>query len=296
VRAALLVALLVACGRSDPPPRPLDPRAILARHAPHGERIVAGYEALPDRFAGRGPAFADFVDGGPAEVVDDLTTAVHELYHAYSLVLALERGVRGRAVVVDGEPLLVPSTETFPASELDATFPPAARTRRYRIYVSPSQPSQSTQIDGVYGLLDELVAYYHGARTLLELWPWLRDEADATGAQLADYAARLDTAGVALAELRLFVLHYVRHAEAAHPEVHAALIASQPFRRAFADAVAAYQGVVERAAALRPAVFERSSRRGAEAPIGAREPGFAEVERALDDQAYRAVQAALRPD
>ncbi len=328
----VLVGMLAACRDARPSPPPATPdaaavdiaamRALLARYSPAGERIVAAYEAMPTRFEiggatvqiSPGAGFAAFFDDAePYHHVDDLSTAVHEVYHAYSALTAyqllaargLAPGAGAMAVDTDGTPILVLFTATYPAREMDASFPAEGRTQRYRVYVSPSQPSQSSQVSGVFGLLDELVAYFHSARTIVDLWPWVRDEAPDDRTLLIDYLARLHEIWVPFAELELFVLHYVEHAAAAHPDVERALRGSDGFRRALAAVDRDYRALLARAADLEPEVVAFARGRGVDAvlaggtltvdgtPVPGRDAGYDAVVGLLESEHYRALREGL---
>lgn len=337
----LLVSLAIAAGcggggrrggdgsssRARPPAGPPDipaMRALLDRYAPTASHILRDLEVLPTRFViGRTTStlsfdkgFADYIDDDSiAERVSYLSTAVHESYHAYAPRLgyhllvrsgATELGLGAEGLYVGGEPLLVHFSPTYPSAEMDATFPADARTFRYPTYVSPSQPPQSTQQDGVFGLLDEMTAYFHSARTHLDLWPWVRDEAPADEDLLENYVTRLHSIWQAYAEFRLYIAHYLLHARDHRPDVYRALLANDSFRRAFTACDDAWAALLAEAAALEPTVHAFARERGVEAdlvdgrlvmygtPSRIREPGYDALVRHLASERYQQVLAELR--
>ena len=77
--------------------------------------------------------------------------------------------------------------------------------------MSRSAGDSSTQSDGVFGLLDEWCAYYHGSHTTVDLWPWVRDEAPRHPDVISDYVASLHKIGQPYAEFKLYILHYLAH-------------------------------------------------------------------------------------
>ncbi len=183
-------------------------RALLARYSANGQYIVTTYEALPSEFdLGNGrtmkvshsKGFDDFFDdGAPENVVDYMSTAVHEVYHAYAGTMAYQLAVDGKvevgdgveALYVGGEPLLIAYSASYPAREMDSTFPADARTMRYATYVTESDALQSTQQYGAYGFIDEWAAYYNDARTIVDLWPGVRDESPSSERLAVNYVAR----------------------------------------------------------------------------------------------------------
>jgi hypothetical protein len=316
----------IGTSRSDGTAGPADVpamRALLARFAPAAERIVATYEALPTTFVlgdttitlSHSGGFADYwPDGEVDNLVDNMATAVHEVYHAYSgtrgyALLVEDGGARGEGVeAVDvGAPMLVRYVARFPAGELDATFPADARTARYPVYVYPSEPNHGTQLDGVYGLLDEWAAYYQGARVRFDLWPWVRDVAPAHAQLVLNYVARYHEMWVPYAELKLFILHYLRHARDRRPDAYRAIVGDPGFRRAFVAVDAAYAGLLAEAGRLEPAIHAFARSRGVDAgladgqltvdgtPFTIRDDAYPAVLRHLASEAYRPILADLAP-
>ncbi len=285
------VACAVACGGAAGPDGrvhsaqrtgPADAaarRALLARVSPSSEAIVAAYEALPTVFELlEGPYTVSssdtfdgyFRDSAIESVVTYMATGVHEMTHAYAgrmafQVLAeraLPLGDGALALPGDDGPRLVRFTPTFPARELDASFPSELRAFRFGAYIHPATPQLSTQVHGAYGLLDEYAASLAEARAVLDFWPWVRDEAPVDAGVVLQYAVLLDDLQGARAELRLFLLHYVLHARDHHPDVHAGLLGNAELRAAFADVDDRFAAAVDAARALEPEVWALAAGRG----------------------------------
>jgi hypothetical protein len=96
----------------------------------------------------------------------------------------------------------------------------------------------------------------------VELWPWVRDHTDDDPRVLADYAVALDDVQRSYVELRMFCLHYVRHARDHRPDVDRALRDNPARRAALIDVDDAYTRLVATAAALEPTVFAHARARG----------------------------------
>ena len=330
---ALACLVLVACGGgrgSGPAPsRPSGRadipamRAVLERWSSSGRYVVTSYESLPRRFVlgdttvtiGHSSGFGDyFDDGAPENLTGYMATAVHEVYHGWSSTMALqllvETGASARsradAVYVGREPMLVVFGATFPAREMDADFPAEARTRRYPTYVSQSPDAQSTQQEGVIGLLEEWAAYYHSARTTFDLWGWVRDESALVEKELNDYVVQLHQVPVPHAEFKLFILHYLLHAREHRPAIYRELMANQSFKRAFVACDAAWVALLAEAETLEPTVHAFARMRGYEvdvaggeltyhgSPFPVRDPVYPAVVARLASRPYREIEAALR--
>jgi hypothetical protein len=322
-RAVGIATLLVACGGSSRGDRlvhatvelghadPATIRALLAQYAPFGYAILTTYEAMPTRYelvsgaveVSTNDTFDGYLrDGALESLVTYTSTAVHEITHMYTsrmaLQLQVERGLPygdgAQAILVDDEPRLVPFTPTFPSIELDPTFPPDARTFRYGVYITPDSPSQGTQSQGIYGLLDELTASYQDARVSLAFWPWVRDHAPADARVIMNYAVLLDDLQRGHDEFTLFILHYLRHAREHRPDVYDAVIANADFRGAFLAVHDAYGALVAEVTALEPTVWAFARTRGV---ILERLDGQLAIDgnpqRSGEDAAIRAIRAHL---
>ena len=334
--AVAVVGALAACGGGgrgsslgpSGPAGPADPaamRALLARYSPSGHGIVSTVETLPEKVVmgngwevtiNPGMRFDDFLgDGAPENTVRYITTGVHEVTHSYATwmafkLLADQGGVYGDgalAIPADGDPTVVPITALFLTAQMDATFPADARTFRYGEYVTPDDPSLGTQVYGIYGLLDELAAYYQDSKTTLDLWPWVRDEAPAEGRVVLNYLVLLDDLPVPLAEFELYILHYLVHAKDHEPEIYDAIVGNQAFRDAFNAVRDGYTALVARAAELEPAVYAFAQGRGVDVerqagtilldgrPLSSADRAPHDAVRAyLDAEPYASMRAALR--
>ncbi len=289
-------------------------RALLERYSPTGMWIVRTYEAMPTTFVfGKTTStvsssgdFASYFDSSaPERVVDDISTGVHEVYHALSFRLGYQLQAEAKATeLVDAEghyvggnasPTLVRYTAVFPAREMDATFPADARaTFRYSTYVSPSTERQGTQQDGVFGLLDEWTAYLHGGRTVVDFWPWVRDEAPRTREVYVKYRSRFQGIWESHGEFKLFILHYLVHARERRPDVYRGLMSNESFRRAFIAADDAWTALLASAAALEPSVVALAADRGAGNTTFHRDDAFPAVQARLASEPYWAMLAELR--
>jgi hypothetical protein len=62
-------------------------------------------------------------------------------------------------------------TKTFPSREIIPSIPENLRTFRFSDYVETTNEIQSTQNEGIYGLLDEFNSYYQGTKASFDLLP-----------------------------------------------------------------------------------------------------------------------------
>ncbi len=290
-RLAVAVTLLAACGGGGPKVGPrttgssgfadvATARALLEKYSPRGYAVITTYETLPLTFElAEGPykfepptmTFEHYLEDGAYDLLPTkLSTCVHELGHGYGARMAFQlmvdrgepHGDGGEAILVDGDPWLVRYTPTFPAEDMDPTFPSDARTFKYEVYVAGEHAAGSTQMYGAYGLLDEYAAYYLGNRTTFEMWPWVRDAAPASSALILQYGVEMDDLQRTFDEMTLFLLHYLKHAREHQPEVYDALVANADFKGALLAVHDAFAALAAQAAALEPDVWALARERG----------------------------------
>lgn len=286
-------------------------RALLERYSPTGSWILHAADTLPRKFTigGRtitlsstGELARYFDDGAPENLVGYMSTAVHEVFHAISTRLGyqllVESGatelVDAQGVYLGGPPLLVRFNQSFPAREIDPSFPLEARSHRYATYISPSGENHGTQIDGVFGLMDEWTAYHHSARITLDFWPWIRDAAPKTRDVYVGYRSAMNSRWLAGTEFKLYILHYLVHARQHRPDVHSALMSNQTFRRAFAAIDDAWSELAREREQLEPAIASIAAERGAATVTYPGDDAYPAVMRYLASEPYKSQLAALR--
>jgi hypothetical protein len=190
------------------------------------------------------------------EHVQCLNTLVHELSHAYTDRLAWAQAAeRNLAVEMKdqyscyylggGESVLVHETPGFPSRDIHADFPAELKTERYRTYVHPSKPDLGTQKHGVYGLLDEFIAYYQGTRAAFRCAPFFREQAGRSPRVWLDFFDTVHSTSFARAEFRLYILRYLLRARAKAPKTYRLILENDGFRTVFNAVDSLYGALIE---------------------------------------------------
>lgn len=182
----------------------------------------------------------DYIKSSQAEdVLSEVNTAVHETAHEYTskvgYQLLLKQGVEhiGRNFYQAYYPgnsreFVVKITKCFPAAELNTVVDDDLQTERFASYVYPSRKDLGTQINGVYGLLDEFHAYYHGTKAVFDLYPYFEKEQD-----WALYFRNFYATYFAYQEFKYFILKYLVFAGQKHPEMYQKILENKEFRECF---------------------------------------------------------------
>jgi hypothetical protein len=123
-----------------------------------------------------------------------------------------------------------PKSKLFPSNELVRVIPESLRTFRFNTYVNAG-PTQSTQCDGVVGLMDEFNAYYHGSKVLYDLYPLFK-EAYGTGVSWS-WPSKFVSNADAFYEFDFFIKEYLLYAKQHHPSLYQELKTHPTFSYVF---------------------------------------------------------------
>ena len=281
--ALLSLAVVAASLRGDPSSRRLV-LDTLKSYSPTGYHIVSVYDGAPEEISMAGSRlrmsktdFMTYVRGAAMpEMASWFNVTVHETCHGYTgrmaYHLAPERkiavypGDRYLAFYIGGdEDILVRITRVFPSKEMAHTFPPGIRTFRFATYVDSPRSNMGTQVNGVYGLLDELNAYYHGTRTAFDLLPFYKKQSRQDAGIWRAFFNQVNGTYYAHLEFKLFILKYLIYAEKTHPEIYREIMGNEGFRKAFAAIDNNFTALNEEYSRSREGVFRFLKTRGIEA-------------------------------
>ena len=165
---------------------------------------------------------------------DGINMAVHEECHDFTWREAKHHYNAQAVYIGDGNHILVKHTDVFNSLEMASTIPQQLRTDRYDLYVgSPYDGGNlSSQVEGVYGLLNEYTAYYWGTQSALALYDYYMDQ-NATAEQWMDYIFDVTGTWGAYTEFRYFILQYMIYARDYYPAVYNGILSNQDFIEAF---------------------------------------------------------------
>ena len=121
-----------------------------------------------------------------------------------------------------------PTNKLFQSRILAAAIPEKLRTFRYKTYIESSTNFQSTQSNGVIGLLDEFNAYYHGSKVVFDLLPLYQEVKGNNFLWLwsSDFSANAD----AFYEFDFFIKEYLLYARSNYPALYEELKNDQDFK------------------------------------------------------------------
>ncbi len=214
---------------------------LLSRHSPDGTEIVQLALELQSR---QSPfKVSEYLEPDTRRsLLSSLNTVVHEACHeltrfkgeeiaADSLDIPVERISNVLYFYLsESRFILVNRTKTFPSRDMVDAIPDRMRTFRFS-YIDTPEVLQSTQVWGVYGLLNEFNAYVQGTRVSLDLYHYYA-ELDRPPEWL-DYFQNIDATLYGGLEFRYYILSYLLYARQRRPKVYHDLINNSAFIHAF---------------------------------------------------------------
>jgi hypothetical protein len=221
---------------------------LLRLYNPEGLEIVLLYEQAPKKFSFPGHVinfnenkdFTQFFEGdSDKQIIDDLGSVVHEMSHGFIRVMAYDYMLRNGLPSTDTyhfyylshtEQIPVKLSPVFPSSKLAGSIPEKMQTFRYKTYI---EGNSSTQDEGVYGLLNELVCYYHDSKTSFFLHNYYTDNNQTSPDYWLDYISTNESTMHAYLEFTYYILKYIQYAKENEPAVYKGIMRNTNFKFVF---------------------------------------------------------------
>jgi hypothetical protein len=209
---------------------------LLKKYDPEGWYIVTSVNELAYN-----NNFDQYAEGNAKNHVRDaLGTIVHELNHGYSALMAWklrpkERDQYACYYIGDTSHILVKYTPVFLTEEIGTEVRPELHTFRFDTYIyNPKEKIQITSnVLGIYGLLDEWVAYYHGTKTDVYMYKWYEANTNNTVEDWRNYFSTVGSVINAYVEFKFYCLTYLLYAQKNKPEVYQGIINNAEFIEVF---------------------------------------------------------------
>jgi len=243
-------------------------KAAVKRYSPDTWYMLMQYDGLPEKAKAReksGGVTSTSKSVGTFHYLEgedrlallvSMETNVHEMAHAYfrqnvyryaseeGLLLDWE-SAEGYLYVSPGEGYFVscPKAWLFPSRELMAEIPAGLRTFRFDPYIDGNT---STQEEGVIGLLNELHAYYQGAKYMFNVLEPFRMVEGSDAAGLFTWVHQTQSAMTAYYEVNFFIMEYLLYMKRHYPGDYARLTKDTSFPVAYGAVRSAYEGLLQR--------------------------------------------------
>ncbi len=180
---------------------------------------------------------------GEDSIVSGIDTAVHEEFHAYSF-----RNVPYDAENIylgNGKSARITITNVYRSRLMGATIPRNLRTVRWSTYVGNPSANMASDMDGIYGLLNEFTAYYWGMHTELAMFSYLKDQ-NAGPSEWCHFAMMCANDRLAYAEFKYYMLNYLAYAKKNYPAVYQGIINNKNFVSTYTTIEANYAKLIQK--------------------------------------------------
>lgn len=167
---------------------------------------------------------------GSRQIVDAVDVGVHEEFHELSY---MNMPYNSENIYIgNGKSIQVPITRVFRSSKAASTMPADLRTQRWSLYVGNPEPDMASDVQGVYGLLNEFTAYYWGMHAQLALFPYFQS-GNATPDQWRSFVNQCANDRLAYAEFKYYMLKYMLYAKQHSRSVYNEILSNQKFLKAY---------------------------------------------------------------
>ncbi len=188
------------------------------------------------------------------ELLSRMSTNVHEIAHGYysynvfrhqreNSIIPDWDDVSGYIYITPGESYYVsfPREQLFPSRELAGRIPRSLRTFRFDTYITGTN---STQSEGVFGLLNELHAYYLGSKHHLDMLEAFKLAEDSDEKGVLEWIRHGYSKMAALYEFDYFISEYLLLMKSKDPDNYARLLEYRAFGDAYSAVRVTYEKLV----------------------------------------------------
>lgn len=187
----------------------------------------------------KGKTYAAYGGSGAGEDgwIGNFTTVVHEACHGLNWDIGRQNNVWEGYFIDPGKTIAVNSDKVYNSIELNKIVPDSLKEKiyRYKTYIGVKQRWLASQTKGIYGLLDEFTAYYHGALAAYELKPWYEKKFGFTDPKpwIQNYIQDIGAQITAFYEFRIFIAWYLDYSRKKYPEQYKKIMDNKNLREAF---------------------------------------------------------------
>ena len=178
-------------------------------------------------------------------LIQSVDMTVHEEFHAYSYTHGTYTAKTKRSAYYLGNKkrVTVKQTNVFHTDLATRHIAKKYRTFRYKTYVKKGVKLTSN-VDAVYGLLNEFSAYYWGMHTMESLYPYLKQESVSTSDWTSFISSYCNNKN-AYAEFYYYTLVYLDYAKRQKPSVYKKIMTNKNFVTTFYTTQQQYEKLIK---------------------------------------------------
>ncbi|MCK5145688.1 hypothetical protein KAR48_02970 [bacterium] len=226
---------------------------LLHQYSPEAYALILAAHSSPGYFEtesrsidlGDADRLANWLEGNTVEeIVRELNLAVHEIIHDYINRIGWKAGVEAgdnfdterryfAFPLKKDQHVVVSCASVVVTDEMHDIVEKRHQGDRYETYIYPSVPEMTTQQFGVYGLIDELCAYYWGSRVSLNVYDFYVGHPSVDGTNWLDWISDVASTLAAYGEFRLYIFYYLDYVRLHYPAAYRKIISDNEFILAF---------------------------------------------------------------
>ncbi|MFA6126196.1 MAG: hypothetical protein WC699_02730 [Bacteroidales bacterium] len=177
-----------------------------------------------------------------AGLLEGFGTVVHESCHQLNHLISMKNsesfGENLGFFITKGVEIVAERGPVFNSTKLNGIVPKNLQKQIFRYYTYIGEPRQylGSQVDGVYGMLDEFCAYYQGTKASFELYDFYykyRCNGYKNALEWANYVQHIASSAVAYYEFRMFISWYLDYAKQHDPKVYNSCMRNTHLRIAY---------------------------------------------------------------
>lgn len=167
---------------------------------------------------------------GSSSLTAGMDTGVHESVHGYSFS---EASINSEAIYIGNQKSIrVPYTNVFRSKQMSTSIPKKLRTFRWDTYVGHPSANLASDVYGVYGLLNEFMAYCWGMNAEMALFDYYKAQ-NATPQNWLEFINGGANGRQSYAEFKYYILHYLVYAKQHYPSIYRGIIENRNFLNAY---------------------------------------------------------------
>ena len=166
--------------------------------------------------------------GGRSRLTEVMDVTTHETCHSYMFGTR----VGTNYYVANGKTIRVVHSKVYRSKKMAKSIPAALRTFRYKTYVAKPIANLASDVSGIYGLMNEFIAYFWGMHVSNSMIPYYEKYCTNFNA-LRDYLLNCENNKMAYSEFRYYMLHYMYYAKKHYPDVYRGVLRNTKFRKVY---------------------------------------------------------------
>lgn len=217
--------------------------------------------------------YVDYVDGQTQQdIINSLSTVIHETYHGYENDFCDGEWECVGYYFGDGIGFSVPMTEVFKTPLMDKFIPDSLKDEDFNSRYDPyivGDLEISSHSQGIYGIMEEMNAYYLGLEVNLSTWDYYMSQNKGQVSQEMgkNFFWQCGSDLLAKYQFRFFVAWYLEHAQQKYPSVYKGIMENRRARLCYTLIELRYESAEREYAARLDEYIQKAKAKGMDVSV-----------------------------